>query len=123
MTDRAVPILPSRNLDETLAFYQALGFENRGAPPHVWGYLIVGRGEVELHFYEDREVDPLSTAAMCYLYVTNAEELFTEWSATVVADPLTGSRITQPTTTDYGMREFAVIDPSGNLLRIGSAIL
>jgi len=122
MSDRAVPILPSRNLDETLRFYQALDFENRGAPPQVWGYLILGRGDAELHFYEDRGVDPLSTAAMYYLYVEDAQQLFEEWSTRIVADPLTGSRISQPTATDYGMCEFAVVDRSGNLLRIGSAL-
>jgi hypothetical protein len=30
MSERSVPILPSRELDETLAFYALLGFENRG---------------------------------------------------------------------------------------------
>ena len=33
MAEFAVPILPSKNLRETLAFYERLGFENRGAPP------------------------------------------------------------------------------------------
>jgi catechol 2,3-dioxygenase-like lactoylglutathione lyase family enzyme len=32
MEERAVPILPSRDLEETLAFYARLGFELRGAP-------------------------------------------------------------------------------------------
>lgn len=122
MSDRAVPILPSRDLDETLAFFRALGFENRGAPPHVWDYLIVGRGEAELHFYEDRDVDPLSTAAMCYLYVDDSQALFEEWSTIVVPDERTGSRIVAPQATAYGMREFAVVDRSGNLLRVGTAI-
>ena len=51
MTDYAVPILPSRNLRETLEFYERLGFENRGAPPEEWDYLIVGRGRIGLHFF------------------------------------------------------------------------
>ena len=34
--------------------------------------------------------------------------------------PETGSRLMPPWDTDYGLREFAVVDPSGNLLRIGS---
>jgi hypothetical protein len=33
MTSRAVPVLPSANLAATLAFYEGLDFENRGAPP------------------------------------------------------------------------------------------
>jgi catechol 2,3-dioxygenase-like lactoylglutathione lyase family enzyme len=44
MAESAVPILPSRDLDETLAFYERLGFENRGGPPGEWNYLIVGSG-------------------------------------------------------------------------------
>ncbi len=34
--------------------------------------------------------------------------------------PATGSRIVAPVDTDYGMREFAVVDRSGNLIRVGS---
>jgi hypothetical protein len=118
--ERAVPILPSRDLRETLAFYEALGFENRGAPPEQWDYLILGRGALELHFYAMPEVDPLTTAASCYLFVDDADALHAEWSSAVVPDRPTGSRIQGPQTTDYEMREFAVVDRSGNLVRVGS---
>lgn len=115
-----MPILPSRNLRETLDFYEALGFENRGAAPEEWDYLILGRGDLWLHFISAPDVDPLSTASSCYLYVHDADALHAEWSKVVVADAQTGSRIVEPVTTDYGMREFAVVDRSGNLLRIGT---
>jgi hypothetical protein len=118
--ERSVPILPSRNLTETLEFYERLGFENRGAPPDVWDYLIIGRGDVELHFYADAAVDPLRTAAMCFVYVDDAQSLHDDWSSVVVPDPETGSRLVAPVLTDYGMREFAVVDRSGNLVRIGT---
>ena len=120
MSERAVPILPSRDLDETLQFYQALGFENRGAAPEEWNYVILGRGDVELHFIADSSVDPLATASSCYLYVDDAEALFAEWRRLITPDDATGSRIIEPTRTDYGMREFAVVDRSGNLIRIGT---
>ena len=61
MAERTVPILPSRDLRESLAFYEALGFENRGAPPEEWDYLILGRGGLELHFYAAPDTDPLTT--------------------------------------------------------------
>ena len=120
MPERSVPILPSRALRETLHFYERLGFENRGAEPEEWDYLIIGRGGIELHFSAAPDVDPLRTAASCYLFVDDAEALYGEWAQTVVADPLTGSRIMRPEDTDYGMIEFAVVDPSGNLIRVGS---
>ncbi|MFB7894432.1 bleomycin resistance protein [Microbacterium sp. NPDC056044] len=122
MTERAVPILLSRDLAETLAFYERLGFENRGAPPEEWQYLIIGRGTAELHFSEDPAVDPLSTASMCYLYVDDARRLHAEWAGLVDPDPPTGSRIVAPVDTDYGMCEFVVVDRNGNLLRIGSPL-
>ncbi|MFD4958369.1 bleomycin resistance protein [Microbacterium sp. NPDC058389] len=122
MTARAVPILLSRDLRETLGFYERLGFENRGAPPEEWQYLIIGRGDAELHFTEDPDVDPLTTASMCYLYVDDAGLQYEEWADLVPSDPATGSRITAPVDTDYGMREFAVVDRNGNLVRVGSAI-
>jgi neutral ceramidase len=120
MTERAVPILPSRDLAATLRFYERLGFENRGAPPEEWDYLIIGRGGIELHFVADPHVDPLRTAAMCFVFVDDAQRLHDEWSGIVVPDPTTGSRLERPVDTDYGMREFALVDPSGNLLRIGT---
>ena len=121
--ERAVPILPSRDLDESLAFYSRLGFENRGAPHDRWDYLIIGRGGIELQFYLDPDVDPLLTAANCYLRVHDADALYAEWSLIgVPSDPATGSRLQPPVDTEYGLRELALVDPSGNLLRAGSPI-
>jgi catechol 2,3-dioxygenase-like lactoylglutathione lyase family enzyme len=121
MAEYAVPILPGRNLRETLQFYERLGFENRGAEPEEWDYLILGRGGMEIHFTAAPDVDPLSTAATCYAYVDDAQAVYDEWATIVPEDPSTGSRIVAPMDTDYGMTEFAVVDPSGNLIRVGSS--
>jgi catechol 2,3-dioxygenase-like lactoylglutathione lyase family enzyme len=122
MDGRAVPTLPSRDLRESLAFYESLGFENRGAPPEEWGYLIVGRGGIEIHFFAAPDVDPLTTSAGCYVFVDDAQALHDEWSDKVVPDASTGSRLMAPLDTDYGLREFAVVDRSGNLVRVGSRL-
>ncbi|RKT09808.1 hypothetical protein BX285_6914 [Streptomyces sp. 1114.5] len=117
----AVPILPSRDLDETLEFYSPLGFEPRGRWDGEDGYLIVVRGTIELHFRHDPGVDPLATAGSCYLQVRDADALYGDWARLgVPSDLATGSRLTPPTDTAYGMREFGLVDRSGNLLRIGS---
>jgi catechol 2,3-dioxygenase-like lactoylglutathione lyase family enzyme len=119
--ERAVPILPSRDLDETLAFYTRLGFEDTGGPYKEWNYLIVSRGNGELHFWGDPSVDPLTTSFSCYLRVADADALHAEWERVgVPRDPTNGSRLERPVDTDYGMREFALVDPSGNLIRVGS---
>ena len=122
MNEYAVPIMPSRNLRETLEFYERLGFEMRGAAPETYGYLIIGRGEaIELHFWESRDVDPLTTDYSCYVRVADAVALHSEWErAGIPNDRETGSRLMPPGDTDYGMREFALVDRSGNLVRVGS---
>jgi catechol 2,3-dioxygenase-like lactoylglutathione lyase family enzyme len=123
MTESAVPILPSRDLDDTLRFYERLGFRNQGAPPDVWDYLIIGRGGIELHFFAMPEIDPLTTYSSCYLRVPDADALHGEWAAVgVPTDAETGSRLIAPMDTDYGMREFALVDRSGNLVRVGSPL-
>jgi hypothetical protein len=63
------------------------------------------------------------TAANCYLRVGDADALFAEWDVVgVPSDPATGSRLQAPVDTEYGMRELALVDPSGNLLRAGSPL-
>lgn len=121
MSESAVPILPSRDLGETLAFLERLGFENAGAHYSEWDYLIVRRGGIELHFFAKPDVDPLTTDFSCYLRVPDADELHAEWDAIgVPTDRTNGSRLMPPGDTEYGMREFALVDRSGNLVRVGS---
>jgi len=123
MAEYAVPILPSRNLDETLEFYARLGFELQGAPIEKYRYLIIGRGSIELHFWDAPGVDPLTTDASCYIRVDDAGALHGEWERVgIETDPATGSRLMPPVDTDYGIREFALVDKSGNLLRVGSPL-
>jgi catechol 2,3-dioxygenase-like lactoylglutathione lyase family enzyme len=113
------PILPSRDLSATAAFYARLGFEQSGLWPNE--YLILQRGDVGLHFFFAPDVDPWTSIAGCYLYVADVDSLFAEFSR--VGLPSEGiPRLHGPQQdTDYGMREFAVVDEDGNLLRIGSA--
>jgi catechol 2,3-dioxygenase-like lactoylglutathione lyase family enzyme len=117
----AVPTLPSRDLHETVAFYERLGFANAGDAPDVWDYVIVRRRTIELHFYLDPDVDPLTTSAGCFVWVEDADAVHEEWRRVGIRhDAETGSRLVEPVDTDYGVRTFAVIDPSGNQLRFGT---
>jgi catechol 2,3-dioxygenase-like lactoylglutathione lyase family enzyme len=114
------PILPSRDLRATSAFYERLGFEEQGMWPEE--YLIVRRGDIVLHFFHCPEADPWSSNAGCYLYVEDADALHGEYAAL----GLPGEGIPRlhgpPQDADYGLREFAVVDEDGNLLRIGSPL-
>jgi catechol 2,3-dioxygenase-like lactoylglutathione lyase family enzyme len=121
--DLAAPTLPCRALDETLAFYGAAGFALT-ARYDAEGYLIVRRGAVELHFFR-ADVDPYASYAGCYLRVAALDDWRAAFAAALA--PHGGATAGIPRLRDdgdqsYGLREFHVVDPNGNLLRVGAPI-
>lgn len=113
-----VPILPSADFDRTVDFYQRIGLRESGRWPGE--YLIVdGMDGMELHFWASPGVDPSSSDASCYVRCARGDEavaLHERWSQ---ADLPPGTRLTEPGQTDYGMVEFGLVDPDGNLIRVG----
>jgi catechol 2,3-dioxygenase-like lactoylglutathione lyase family enzyme len=114
------PILPSRDLTATADFYSRLGFEQAGLWPGE--YLIVMRGDIGLHFFLARDHDPATSDHGCYLYVPDADALFAEFSRLGLPPAGIPRLHGAPEGTDYGLREFALVDPDGNLLRLGSSL-
>lgn len=115
---RVAPVLPVRDVAAALAHYAALGFvarpyEETSAGAHFYGF--VSRDGVELHLSRFAELDPHTNTSACYLYVDDADALRATWEG------LPG-RLTAAEDTPYGLREFAHIDPDGNLLRVGSPL-
>lgn len=114
----AIPILPARHLSEMIEFYAQLGFEAIANYQNT--YAILCRGSIELHFSLLPDIVPTESYAECYLRVTNVDELFQEFMQLALPAegiPRIGKLIDQP----WGMREFYVVDPSGNLLKIGQS--
>ena len=104
------PILPVRDLGEAADFYRRLGFTvTRHDDGYAW---VLHAGDELLHLRLVPDVRPETNAASCYLHVQDADAWHAQWArAGVTMDPVAD----QP----WGMREFAVIDPSGNLVRVG----
>jgi hypothetical protein len=117
--DIAIPILPSRSLNDTLAFYRRLGFDCR-ILCHG-DYAILVRETVELHFFTHIELRPAESSAMCYIRVSNAESICRVFASAQL--PREGiPRMDGLQDKPWGMREFAIVDPDGNLLRIGQTL-
>lgn len=106
----AIPILPSADLDRTAQFYRALGLAE--VERHE-GYLLMHAGAVELHFTSGEDSPSRSQA---FLHVSDAASLWKRLKSQEVAGlgPLEDQ--------DYGLREFLVIDPDGNRIRVGSPL-
>lgn len=117
LSGETIPILASRDIGETTAFYQRLGFAVRGLYEEFGpAYLALRRDDVELHFVHSAGADPAESHGGCYLRLTDAQAVYDEWAACDVAE------LHPPRDTPWGMREFFMVDPSGNLLRIGTRL-
>ena len=118
--DLAIPTLPCRSVSETVAFYKRLGFEG-GAHEFNGEYAILRRGAVELHFFSHTELVPAHSSAGCYIRVLDVESIYRAFSSSQL--PRAGiPRMDALEDKPWGLREFAIVDTDGNLLRIGQII-
>jgi catechol 2,3-dioxygenase-like lactoylglutathione lyase family enzyme len=108
---RCIPILASLDLAETLRFYRTqLGFEGTAHGD----YAILRRDAMEIHFWLARDrIHPEHTA--CYIRGGQVAALHAEYAARGV------KRLSDFALRPWGMKEFHLIDPHGNLLRFGCA--
>jgi catechol 2,3-dioxygenase-like lactoylglutathione lyase family enzyme len=108
---RSIPVLPSPDIGETVAFYTGqLAFALVG--PAMDAYAIVRRGEIEIHFWlsADRKLPEVSS---CYIRGGEVPALHAEFAARGVPG------LTDFTVRPWNMKEFYIHDPHGNLLRFG----
>ena len=118
----AIPILPARDLNETRAFYERLGFQAAGWwPKEFGGYAILRRGDLSMHFFSFEDISPHENYAQCYWRVKDVDALYAEFHATGLSTSGI-PRLERVGDKSWGMREFAIIDPNGNLVRVGRQI-
>lgn len=116
--DRLAPVFPVRDVRAALEHYRRLGFAGDAYHELADGdpiYGFVHRDGIELHLSRTRGVDPATNCSAVYLYVDDADALYAEWTRAGV-----GGRFHAPENTPYRLREFAHVDPDGNLMRVGS---
>lgn len=118
--DKTIPIIASKNLFETAAEYEKLGFEV--LKHHIGnGYLIANMGEIEIHFFLFEELDRTQNYCGLYIRTENVDDIHALWSKAAL--PKTGQPRLEPVQNKpWGMREFAMVDNNGNLIRVGKVI-
>ncbi|PTX57397.1 putative lactoylglutathione lyase [Litoreibacter ponti] len=110
-------ILPVRDLDVTAEFYTKLGFKETGR----WtgsGYLIMVMDTVEVHFAHNPENDPATSQCAIYIRTDDVDTLSAHIETLGI--PAEGfPRFKPAEDKSWEMRELHLLDPDGNLLRIG----
>ncbi|HEY6569101.1 MAG TPA: VOC family protein [Candidatus Limnocylindrales bacterium] len=127
MPERTIPILPCRSIDATLAFYGALGFEVTYRQERPNTYAAIARGAIELQFFVLKALEPEANWSTCYVIVDDVDRLYEAMTDGLRA--ATGRvpghgypRIGALRDMAYGVRQFVVVDPTGNHIRIGQPI-
>lgn len=104
----AVAIVPCSDLDDSQSFYEQLGFSvTSDYAAHGYRILDDASGaSVHLTRAEPGSLVPERNAHGLYLYSEDVDELAASFGCTADLKP-------------WGLREFAVSDPDGTLVRIG----
>ncbi|SFS06954.1 hypothetical protein SAMN04487846_2172 [Microbacterium sp. cf046] len=116
LLDRAVPNLPSRDFDGTIAFYGGFGFV---ISYRDGGWLIIRRGGVVLEFFLAPEFDPYESWFMASIRVSDLDELYEAVRASGVPELTVGiPRLTPVALQEWGQRAGYLIDLDGTQLHL-----
>lgn len=125
---RTIPALPVAEAAAAVAFYrERLGFE---ALHHDGGFAVLRRDDAIVHLWQasddrwrarDSFEQPVQSGAesfiagtaSCRIEVEGIDDLYEELAPNDVLHPLSKAG---PDDTDYGTREFAVVDQDNNLI-------
>lgn len=112
---RGIPVLASLNIKNTVEFYKTkLGFNRIGYLDD--NYAIIARDQFIVHFWKCNDpIHPENTS--CYVDVEQIDVLYQELLPFGVVHP-NGKLENKP----YGMREFAILDCDGNLIKFGEEL-
>jgi hypothetical protein len=105
-----------RNKAATWEFYiENLGFRLFG---DYDGYLMVEKDNIQIHFFEFRDLNPLENYGQVYIRTNNIEEWYKHAIDKKLMMPKAGHLETKP----WRMKEFSLLDPDHNLLTFGQDI-
>ncbi|HEX5625143.1 MAG TPA: VOC family protein [Saprospiraceae bacterium] len=109
------PKLPMRDKTITREFYTTiLGFQDIGRADFE-GYLLLQKDQVEIHFFEYKDLDPEQNYGQVYIRTDDIEKDYDTLLNNKTAIHPNGKLEIKP----WGQKEFSVLDPDHNLLTFG----
>jgi Glyoxalase-like domain len=112
------PKLPMRNKDVTRNYYiNKLDFQEFGSADFD-GYLMLQKDNVQIHFFEFKELDPKENYGQVYIRTDDIDKLYQSLSDNKISIHPNGHLQVKP----WGQKEFALLDPDNNLLTFGQSV-
>ncbi len=124
MTDeRTYPLLPCRDLDPAIAFYESLGFTRTYRQLRPNPCAVVARDDFQVHLFGMPDFDPATSYGSVIVVVPDPDSLYHSFAEGLRAVygklPVAGiPRMTRPRKKFGTVRGFSVVDLGGNWLRI-----
>ena len=121
--ERTYPCLPCGDMDESIAFYESLGFKKTYRQVRPNPYAVVALEEIQIHLFGMDGFDPANSYGSVIVAVPNPDSLYHDFAAGLRKVygklPVAGiPRILRPRKKYGTVRGFSVVDPGGNWLRI-----
>lgn len=112
------PKLPMRDKTITRDYYvNKLDFKDIGSADFE-GYLMVQKDNIQIHFFEFKELDPKENYGQVYIRTNDIDNLYQSMLDNKVSIHPNGALQAKP----WGQKEFALLDPDNNLLTFGQSI-
>ncbi len=113
------PKLPMSDKNITRDYYiNKLGFAEFGGTDYN-GYLMLQKDNIQIHFFEFKELDPKENYGQVYIRTDDIERLYRSLSDNNIPIHPNGYLEVKP----WGQKEFALLDPDNNLLTFGQGLL
>ena len=121
--ERTYPILPCRELDESISFYETLGFKRTYRQTRPNPYAVVALEDIQIHLFGMEGFNPADSYGSVIIAVPDPDGLYHDFATrlrkTYGKLPVAGiPRILRPRKKYGTVRGFTVVDPGGNWLRI-----
>lgn len=109
------PKLPMRDKNITRDFYlNKLGFTEFGNADFA-GYLMVQKDNIQIHFFEFKELDPLENYGQVYIRTDDIEK----WYQLALDKKINMPEAGHLEMKHWMQKEFSLLDPDNNLLTFG----
>ena len=121
--ERTYPLLPCAELDDSIAFYESLGFKKTYRQVRPNPYAVVALEEIQIHLFGMEGFNPADSYGSVIIAVPDPDNLYHDFAAGLRKAygklPVAGiPRILRPRKKYGTVRGFSVVDPGGNWLRI-----
>ena len=112
------PKLPMRSKAQTRDYYvKNLGFYEFGMADFA-GYLMLKKDQIEIHFFEFKELNPKENYGQVYIRTKDIKKLYKSLLENKIPIHPNGALEVKP----WRQVEFSLLDPDNNLLTFGEAI-